>query len=44
MSVIRTPGFREYNLIPANWWFLAISSAVALVVLVAQTVRVSRPQ
>jgi ABC-type transport system involved in multi-copper enzyme maturation permease subunit len=33
LSVIRTPGFEEYDLIPANWWFLGITSAVALAVL-----------
>ena len=43
LSVIRMEGFREYNLIPANWWFLGIASAISLVVLLAQTRRVSRP-
>jgi hypothetical protein len=42
--VIRVPGFQEYELIPGNWWFLGISSAAALVVLIAQTWRLSRPQ
>jgi ABC-type transport system involved in multi-copper enzyme maturation permease subunit len=44
LSVIRTAGFQEYDLIPANWWFMGIASAVSLVVLVAQTRRISRPQ
>ncbi len=43
-SVIRLPGFRDYDLIPGNWWFLGIASAVCLVILVAQTYRISRPQ
>jgi len=43
LSVIRTPGFQEYNLLPANWWFLGISSFVSLLVLIAQTRRISRP-
>jgi ABC-type transport system involved in multi-copper enzyme maturation permease subunit len=43
LSVIRTRGFEDYDLIPGNWWFLGISSAVALVVLVTQTARISRP-
>jgi ABC-type transport system involved in multi-copper enzyme maturation permease subunit len=43
LSVIRTPGFQEYDLLPANWWFLGIGSAVSLMVLVAQTRRISRP-
>jgi hypothetical protein len=44
LSVIRAPGFEEYNLIPGNWWFLGISSAAALAVLVIQAWRLSRPQ
>lgn len=44
LSVIRLSGFRDYQLIPGNWWFLGIASAVSLVVLVAQTHRISRPQ
>lgn len=43
LSVIRMEGFREYNLIPANWWFLGIASAVSLFVLLAQARAVSRP-
>ena len=44
LSVIRMPGFQNYTLIPANWWFLGISSVVSLFVLVGQTYRISRPQ
>jgi ABC-type transport system involved in multi-copper enzyme maturation permease subunit len=44
LSVIRLPGFRDYDLIPGNWWFLGITSAVCMVVLLAQTYRISRPQ
>jgi hypothetical protein len=44
LSVIRTPGFAEYNLVPANWQFLSITSAAALVVLTVQTWRLTRPQ
>jgi ABC-type transport system involved in multi-copper enzyme maturation permease subunit len=44
LSVIRVPGFQEYDLIPGNWWFLGIASASALVILVVQTWRLSRPQ
>ena len=43
-SVIRLTGFRDYDLLPGNWWFLGITSAVCLVVLLAQTHRISRPQ
>lgn len=44
LSVIRAPGFQEYNLIPGNWWFLGISSAMALMILIGQTWRLSSPQ
>ena len=44
LSVIRVSGFRDYQLIPGNWWFLGIGSAVCLLVLVIQTRRISRPQ
>ena len=44
LSVIRAPGFEEYTLVPANWWFLGISSGAALVLLAFQTWRLSRPQ
>ena len=44
LSVIRTPGFAEYNLVPANWQFLSITSAAALAVLIVQTWRLTRPQ
>ncbi len=43
LSVIRVSGFRDYQLIPGNWWFLGISSAASLLVLVVQTRRISRP-
>lgn len=39
-----TLGFRNYNLIPGNWYFMGIASALALGVLMAQTRRISRPQ
>lgn len=44
LSVIRFPGFREYDLIPIHWWVSGVLSAISLIVLVAQTVRLSRPQ
>lgn len=44
LSVIRLTGFRDYQLIPANWWFLGIASALCLAILVGQTRRISRPQ
>lgn len=44
LSVIRFPGFREYDLIPAHWWVMGIASLASLVVLFVQTVRLTRPQ
>lgn len=44
LSVIRLPGFQDYTLIPANWWFLGIASVVSLIVLIIQTYRISRPK
>jgi ABC-type transport system involved in multi-copper enzyme maturation permease subunit len=44
LSVIRMPGFQNYRLIPANWWFLGVSSLLSLCVLMGQTYRISRPQ
>ncbi len=44
LSVIRLSGFRDYQLIPGNWWFLGIGSVVCLLVLIGQTHRISRPQ
>lgn len=44
LSVIRLQGFTDYNLIPGNWWFLGITSAICAVILLAQTHRISRPQ
>ncbi|MCX7422316.1 MAG: ABC transporter permease [Planctomycetia bacterium] len=44
LSVIRSTGFRDYQLIPGNWWFLGIGSVVCLLVLIGQTRRISRPQ
>lgn len=44
LSVIRFPGFRDYDLIPSHWWLIGTLSLVSLVLLVVQTVRLSRPQ
>ncbi len=44
LSVIRMPGFQNYSLIPANWWFLGGTSVVCLLVLLTQTYRISRPR
>lgn len=44
LSVIRMSGFRDYQLIPGNWWFLGIGAAMSVLILVGQTYRISRPQ
>ena len=44
LSVIRFPGFQEYDLIPIHWWVSGILSGISLIVLVVQTIRLSRPQ
>lgn len=43
-SVIRMEGFRDYDLLPFNWWFMGITSLISLIVLFGQTYRVSRPE
>ncbi|HUQ67992.1 MAG TPA: ABC transporter, partial [Planctomycetaceae bacterium] len=43
LTVIRLQGFHDYDLIPANWWFLGIGSAISLIVLLWQTRRLSQP-
>lgn len=44
LSVIRMPGFQNYELIPGNWWFMGTASVLSLLVLLGQTWRISRPQ
>ena len=44
LSVIQFHGFEHYNLIPINWWFLSGVSVLALIVLLAQAYRISKPQ
>ena len=44
LELIEARGFREYDLVPANWWFLGGVSITALVLLVGQTWRLTRPQ
>jgi ABC-type transport system involved in multi-copper enzyme maturation permease subunit len=44
LSVIDAPGFERYDLVPANWWFVAGASAVVLLVLTIRTWRLTRPR
>lgn len=43
LSVIQTPGFTQYDLVPINWWITGAVSLVLLLILMAQTVRLTRP-
>ncbi|TWU14573.1 ABC-2 family transporter protein [Symmachiella macrocystis] len=43
-SAIRMPGFDNYDLIPANWWFMGIGSLISLIVLPAWAYHISKPQ
>lgn len=44
LSVIRLPGFRDYELLPAHWWWLGGASIVSLVLLLWQARRLSLPR
>lgn len=44
LSVIQTPGFTQYNLLPTNWWVTGAMSLILLAVLVVQTIRLTRPR
>ncbi|MDG1874553.1 MAG: ABC transporter permease [Mariniblastus sp.] len=44
LSVIQTPGFTQYNLLPTNWWVTGAMSLILLTVLVVQTIRLTRPR
>lgn len=44
LHLIKTPGFVDYRLLPYTWWIIGSLSAAALVVLVVQTWRLTRPR
>jgi hypothetical protein len=43
LSAARTPGFAQFDLVPANWWVMGGASLVLLVVLAFRTRRLYRP-
>ncbi len=43
LRVVETPGFQEYNLLPAAWWFAGCVSVFMFVILGIQVWRLSRP-
>lgn len=44
LSVIETPGFAQYELLPASWWICGTASAALFLVLVVQTWRLVTPR
>jgi ABC-type transport system involved in multi-copper enzyme maturation permease subunit len=43
LSIIETPGFESYELVPLAWWFSCIIAVLALTSLFVQVWRISRP-
>jgi ABC-type transport system involved in multi-copper enzyme maturation permease subunit len=43
LSIMEVRGFTDYELVPANWWFVGGASIVCLVVLMVQTWRLTKP-
>jgi len=43
LNIIGAPGFANYELVPANWWWMGIGCAMCAVVLLFQTWRLTRP-
>ena len=43
LSVIKSPGFEHYELLPAAWWISGVASVLLLGVLGVQTWRLTRP-
>jgi len=44
LSVFNMPGFRTYNLIPANWWLSGVTIVVLFVILRIRVWRLTRPE
>jgi len=44
LNVIRLSGFRNYELLPVNWWILGAGSILSLLLLLWQTRRLSQPR
>jgi ABC-type transport system involved in multi-copper enzyme maturation permease subunit len=44
LNLSHTPGFAQYNLAPINWWITGGICVAALLVLMGQTYRLTRPQ
>jgi ABC-type transport system involved in multi-copper enzyme maturation permease subunit len=44
LSINRSPGFSNYNLVPINWWIMGGGSLLCFLLLSFQTRRLSRPE
>ncbi len=44
LNLIDAPGFRDYRLVPVNWWIVGGLCVASLVVLMVQTWRLTRPR
>ena len=43
LHTMEVPGFLHYELLPWNWWIVALGSLCCLVTLLVQTWRITRP-
>ncbi|MFM7920803.1 MAG: ABC transporter, partial [Planctomycetaceae bacterium] len=43
LNAMQAQGFTSYNLLPSAWYVAAVSSALLLVLLFVQTLRLTRP-
>ena len=44
LTIIEAPGFANYHLVPANWWWMGGMCLLCSVVVLLQTWRLTRPQ
>ncbi len=44
LNAAAMPGFKDYALLPANWWLMGIAAVALLVLLTARTWRLYRPE
>lgn len=43
LSIIQSPGFSQYQLVPANWWWMGTITASLFLILLLQTRRLMQP-
>jgi len=44
LNIVEAPGFSNYNLVPANWWWMGFGCVTCTLVVLVQTWRLTRPQ